>query len=157
MGAASPSALLVLSPGVLSLSLGRRSVSKATASALEFMGQMKRRDSMALKMVNMFKSPDAHASYLTTSTFALDIIKASRGVNATHSFGSLYPRFFLPSSSDPSPSPSPSPSLDLSAGIISCERGTPLMLNTAPRLVCTACTTRIRSKIRISYVANGKS
>lgn len=47
----------------------------ATASALEGLAPMQRRDSMARKMTKMFKSPDAHASYLTSSRFALDLIK----------------------------------------------------------------------------------
>lgn len=47
----------------------------ATASALESLGPLRRRDSMAVKMVEMFKRPDAHAAYLTASSFARDIIK----------------------------------------------------------------------------------
>lgn len=53
----------------------RRTVSMATASALEGLGPMQRKDSMSVKMIKMFKRPDTHSSYLTSSRFALDIIK----------------------------------------------------------------------------------
>lgn len=53
----------------------RRRVSMATASALEGLPPMQRRDSMARKMTKMFKRPDAHADFLTSSRFALDLIK----------------------------------------------------------------------------------
>lgn len=47
----------------------------ATASALEGLPPMQRRDSMARKMTKMFKRPDTHAAFLTSSRFALDLIK----------------------------------------------------------------------------------
>lgn len=55
----------------------RRRVSMATASALEDLAPMQRRDSMARKMTKMFKTPDTHAAFLTSSRFALDLIKVT--------------------------------------------------------------------------------
>lgn len=52
----------------------RRRVSMATASALEGLGPMQRRDSKVGMMIKMFKSPDTHASFLTSSRFAHDLI-----------------------------------------------------------------------------------
>lgn len=52
----------------------RRRVSMATASALEGLGPMERRDSKVGMMIKMFKSPDTHAPYLTASRFAHDLI-----------------------------------------------------------------------------------
>lgn len=46
----------------------------ATASALEGLGPMQRRDSKVGLMIKMFKSPDTHASFLTSSRFAHDLI-----------------------------------------------------------------------------------
>ncbi len=60
----------------------RRRVSMATASALEGLPPMQRADSMAKKMTKMFKKPDAHAAFLTSSRFALDLIKV-RGATKT--------------------------------------------------------------------------
>ncbi|CBN75553.1 conserved unknown protein [Ectocarpus siliculosus] len=59
--------------------IGRR-VSMATASALEDLAPMQRRDSMARKMTKMFKTPDTHAAFLTSSRFALDLIKVCQRV-----------------------------------------------------------------------------
>lgn len=53
----------------------RRRVSMATASALEDLAPMQRRDSMARKMTKMFKTPETHTAFLTSSRFALDLIK----------------------------------------------------------------------------------
>lgn len=47
----------------------------ATASALEDLAPMQRRDSMARKMTKMFKRPETHTAFLTSSRFALDLIK----------------------------------------------------------------------------------
>eukprot|EP00752_Nemacystus_decipiens_P018215 g16344.t1 len=47
----------------------------ATASALEGLPPMQRKDSMARKMTKMFKRPDAHAAFLTSPRFAHDLIK----------------------------------------------------------------------------------
>lgn len=58
----------------------RRSVSMATASALESLGPMKKKDSMVFKMDKMFKTPGRHTSYLTSSRFALDLVKVTPGV-----------------------------------------------------------------------------
>lgn len=55
----------------------------ATASALEGLPPMQRADSMAKKMTKMFKKPDAHAAFLTSSRFALDLIKVG-GARKTH-------------------------------------------------------------------------
>ena len=46
----------------------------ATASALEGLGPMQRRDSKVGTMIKMFKSPDTHAKFLTSSRFAHDLI-----------------------------------------------------------------------------------
>ena len=47
----------------------------ATASALEGLGPMQRRDSKVGTMIKMFKSPDTHAQFLTSSRFAHDLIE----------------------------------------------------------------------------------
>lgn len=47
----------------------------ATASALHGLGSMPRSDSVASKMIKMFKRPDTHAAFLTSSRFALDLIR----------------------------------------------------------------------------------
>lgn len=47
----------------------------ATASALEELGPLKRRDSMVATMTAMFERPGTHSSYLISSRFAMDIIK----------------------------------------------------------------------------------
>lgn len=50
----------------------------ATASALEGLGPMQRKDSMAGKMIKMFKKPEEHTDFLTSSRFAHDLIKVRR-------------------------------------------------------------------------------
>ncbi|CAM9963654.1 unnamed protein product [Ascophyllum nodosum] len=54
--------------------IGRR-VSMSTASALDGLGPMRRKDSMAAQMMVMFKKPNTHTAFLTSSQFAHDLIQ----------------------------------------------------------------------------------
>ena len=47
----------------------------STASALDGLGPMRRKDSMAAQMMVMFKKPNTHTAFLTSSQFAHDLIQ----------------------------------------------------------------------------------
>lgn len=66
----------------------------ATASALEDLAPIQRRDSMAKKMTKMFKTPETHTAFLTSSRFALDLIKVCDALERQIFHGDL-PECFL--------------------------------------------------------------